>query len=534
MIALWIGIMLILLVPLNTPFNSYDEGAEVTHATRILQGDVPYRDLWTMYPPGQLYAIAALFKVFGTSLLVSRGYDTLVRLCIVVLVFLIARTIATRRSAASAALLAGLLLSSARFYSTPIFPAMALGLLAVFFTLQFIRTGQWKLLLLSGITIGIASVFRWDVGIYTLLSAIASVVGLHGTRDTHEPVTRHMRASALADLSTLTAATAFVVAAWVSAMGLSCGFGELWKQMVQFPLSGFHETRWKPYPGPFSPLVLMLNPNGIGLQMFASESIKWAVFYLPIVTFAAGIFHSLGLKREARVFLATPHIGMIPVVLFGMLLFVQSLNRFDYIHVIPSSIIAVLVGFLCVYRNDTLQQYRGSRVPNRTLLASIVVLYGIMSAGILVQTIGQYPPLRSASTNPIAAGVSLPSDQEFAVEFVRKRTSRGEAIFVCNRRHDKILFNDIGFYFLCDRPNASRYYELHPGVVTTLTVQQEIVRDILSHHVTWIVLVTTPESREPNSSARSSGIHYLDEFIRSAYTPVAEFGNYTILTRAIP
>ena len=47
-------VLLVLIIPLKTPFRSYDERFAVFNATReILNGNVPYKDFWTIYPPGQ-------------------------------------------------------------------------------------------------------------------------------------------------------------------------------------------------------------------------------------------------------------------------------------------------------------------------------------------------------------------------------------------------------------------------------------------------------------------------------------------------
>ncbi|RYY10063.1 MAG: hypothetical protein EON55_17075, partial [Alphaproteobacteria bacterium] len=48
------GVAVLLLVPLRTPVNVYDEGNLLVAAQRLLGGDVPYRDFWGVYPPGQL------------------------------------------------------------------------------------------------------------------------------------------------------------------------------------------------------------------------------------------------------------------------------------------------------------------------------------------------------------------------------------------------------------------------------------------------------------------------------------------------
>jgi len=59
--------------------NVYDEGLIVFGAQRVLEGDIPYRDFWTLYAPGQFYAVAGLFKLFGSSVLVERLWDAAVR-----------------------------------------------------------------------------------------------------------------------------------------------------------------------------------------------------------------------------------------------------------------------------------------------------------------------------------------------------------------------------------------------------------------------------------------------------------------------
>src|SRR5690349_8050457 len=51
----------------------YDEGILLQGAVRILQGQVPYRDFFSFYTPGGYYLYAALFKVFGTSIVVARA-----------------------------------------------------------------------------------------------------------------------------------------------------------------------------------------------------------------------------------------------------------------------------------------------------------------------------------------------------------------------------------------------------------------------------------------------------------------------------
>jgi len=66
-VTLALGALAYIALGVNRGFSIYDEGIPVVvAATRILDGDRPYRDFWVIYPPGQLYLVAAFFKVFGS------------------------------------------------------------------------------------------------------------------------------------------------------------------------------------------------------------------------------------------------------------------------------------------------------------------------------------------------------------------------------------------------------------------------------------------------------------------------------------
>src|SRR5262245_48132784 len=66
------------------------EGIPAVGAQRILHGELPYRDFWTMYAPGSFYLLAALFKLFGSHLTVARAGGDLIVSLAAPLVFLMA------------------------------------------------------------------------------------------------------------------------------------------------------------------------------------------------------------------------------------------------------------------------------------------------------------------------------------------------------------------------------------------------------------------------------------------------------------
>jgi hypothetical protein len=55
--------------------NPYDEGIVLTGALRTLSGDIPHRDYYSTYGPGQNDVLAVLFVIFGKSLLVARLFS---------------------------------------------------------------------------------------------------------------------------------------------------------------------------------------------------------------------------------------------------------------------------------------------------------------------------------------------------------------------------------------------------------------------------------------------------------------------------
>src|SRR4051794_31997218 len=80
------------LIDINRGMNRFDEGVPVYGASRILNGDVPYRDFWmTGYGPGESYVLALLFRLFGPSIYVERLWDIAVRLAIGLVFYLIMR-----------------------------------------------------------------------------------------------------------------------------------------------------------------------------------------------------------------------------------------------------------------------------------------------------------------------------------------------------------------------------------------------------------------------------------------------------------
>jgi hypothetical protein len=216
------------------------------------------------------------------------------------------------------------------------------------------------------------------------------------------------------------------------------------------------------------------------------------------------------------------------LIIFGVLLMLQAFSRPDKIHFLPTSLITFIIfGYVLSSISDDSRGLR-THITTVLIMVTFVFIYFYSPLKTTIEYVKKYRPLIRYSELEKAAGVFVPKDQEQAVNFIANHSETREPIYVGNSRHDLILENDIGFYYLADRPSASFYHMLEPALATTAPVQQHIITDLISKNVAWIVLVEMPISNEDNLSSVSSGVRVLDDWIKDNYKKEALFGRYEI------
>lgn len=92
-----------------------DEGILLQGAQRILAGQVLYRDFFSFYTPGSYYALALLFKIFGSSLVVARTALALSGAMLSSITYLLARRGCSQAIALTMAVLTTLITLPYRF-----------------------------------------------------------------------------------------------------------------------------------------------------------------------------------------------------------------------------------------------------------------------------------------------------------------------------------------------------------------------------------------------------------------------------------
>ena len=149
-----------------------DEGYLLGGVSRILDGQVPYRDFHHTYAPGRYYLVAALFRVAGENLLTVRVLLLVMRGAIVLLSWFAARPLLPRWGAAAFA--AMMLVAPGPWHKS----FFHFFLLANIITLaSMARPGaSARHAVAAGITAGVTLLFRQDLGAAALAAGGALVL----------------------------------------------------------------------------------------------------------------------------------------------------------------------------------------------------------------------------------------------------------------------------------------------------------------------------------------------------------------------
>jgi hypothetical protein len=497
--ALFAGAALLSAVTMLDGIQPNDEGLMLQAAARIAAGEVPYRDFWWFYPPGQPLLLGGLWHVLGPSLLEWR----VLRVLCDATVALLAWRLALRGGAPPrAALAAWLAVALAMAYPSgphpyPLTLVLCLAALLVFEDRP----------LLAGVLAGAAAFWRLEFAAYLILGILVACAVARAPQ----------RAGRFAGAAALTG-----VVLYTPIVALA-GVGRSWDLLIDYPLTDFSAYQSLPFPlnydGP-------LNTGSIG--GFLSDSAEnLLLFYLPLVLvigLAAGLVAlARTSSREAAWRLA--------VAIFAIGMGHYLITRPDVFHTAPLAVMAsVLVAW-------ALGSLASASVAGRALalVAVAVLAYAIVEGADRrwLELRRDYAPLALAPADGVRVPKGERADLERAVAALQARVPRGSPTYVATRRADRVTSGYPLLYVLADRPNVSRYDIEAPGVVTSLAVQREIVEDLERARPAAVVRDISPitAAAEPNESGRSSGVRLLDEYLGRAYEPAARYGRFVVLAR---
>lgn len=526
--------------------NVYDEGLMVYGATRILHGDIPYRDFRAVYAPAQFYVLAATFKIFGTSIVVERMLAIVMQSFLGVCVYLLAKKLVPQRFALISWVLfvLGTCLSFGILIAYSMTPALIFALLSCLCLTNYVSVSQhgYKGLLLAGILAGMATLFRHDFGFYTFISGIIVVFAFTYKKfegpEKAKAIKKRIMPALFACLR-YAAGTGMILLPVCIFFISSCSTDILITDFILFPLKIYPKVRSVPYPYPKIIAFIQFMKGNIPLRTYVYYMLYVFSSYIPIVILAATTALLITRMRRGNRFTEKEWI-VILCLLMGATFFNYARVRPDFWHFLPFQLPAIVLfpwlfqGITQEAENRFHRKHQGIIWKVALLLAMLFVSCPVSSklhnAIYLIK--GRLHPLNLER----AHGIYLFTESEAlnlerAVNYIKDHVPPGERIFVGNSRHDQIFVNDIMFYFLSDRHSVTRYHHFDPGVQTTRVVQQKMIDEIRERAVNYVVLWLDMPSQEPNESNKSSGVHDLDNFIRQNYEAVAQFGPYLILRR---
>ncbi len=467
----------------------HDEGLVLAAADRVAGGQVPYRDFWWNYGPGQAYLLGGLTAVTGPSLLAWR----IVRLVLdAVVVVLVARLV--DRAARSethpvgsngrlprpglAPVAAGLAAAGALAWPTgpgPGPPALALALTA----LLVAGRGQGAR---TGALTGAAALWRPEIGVLALIGVV--VAGAPARR-------------------AVPAAAAVVAAGYLTFLLLAPG------ELVDQTLGFLRIQDLQRLPFPFAVGDAFPDPN----------KVLEAAFPALLVAAAAGAAAWLLWRRRH----AGPEAwALLPLLLGGLS---YLLARADEFHLLPLALaVVVLAGRMLATDPD-----------RRVRLAAAAVLLVVMAHGVERQAgrllhSGDLVRLGGPAAGGVRADAAFARGSAFVARTVRAVPG---PVLVAPPRYSRVRFGAPLLNVLLQRPNPSRYDVVQPGVVTAKDVQQEIAASLIRTRTPWVVRWVAPAARidEPNGGGRLRGATVLDRVIARDYREVARDPSFVVLLR---
>jgi hypothetical protein len=483
--ASWIGI------------NYYDEGVVAYGAQSVLQGRLPYRDFWTLYGPGQFYLVALFFSIFGDSFDVFRAVGVLVFIFLMLYTGGIVSRLTHRSGLPAVFMLLVFFAVAAGFkiLGTSVTTFLALVVASIFYCLddvmehgRFIRVAS---------LLGISAWFRPDAAaINFVVIALSLLFSCYCVPAIGLDKRKVFKFLVLVLAVSMLPYVLLLIAVPPSSM---------YSMLVDFPLFGFSASRKLDYPG---------------------LAIRNAGFYIPWLVFLCMPLLILHRVKERNFILM-----VLALCALGLILMLRIVVRADFVHlasVIP--VLAILFSIQIYMLDDRLVSWQ-KKVAIGGLLA--LLLFALWLPLKTLANLLYHIPDTEITFIATPNGAKIPFIKrdlplEQLIDFVNKNIPEHESLFVGNQAHDKVFVNEVLLYFLLDRPDATRYPELHPGITDRIDVQQEIIGDIQKNNVQWVILATHP-SAEPNLSQYGEGSTLLDQYLAENFEAVKTFDRYVVL-----
>jgi hypothetical protein len=447
-----------------------DEGYLLLQAVDMLGGKVLYRDMDSFVAPGVWFLLAGWFALVEPSVMASR---LLALGCFGATALVLHRCVRfVGGSGAAAGAVAALLV-----FCVWAFPAWTFSFYSpysvLFGLLALERLMAWRAgerrrdVLLAGVALGLAVVFKQNYGAFASAAALLGVLAVRSER--RAPLGPALRA-ALADALLLALGGALVVLPLVAYFQAVGGLAAATESLVLHPFRGFlgrHDIAYLPLSELFDKRY-MAGSGRLTYGAFAFthtafrydwpaalvrgiELLHVLLYWLPLGFLAAGAALALSARDAQRRFDA----GLLAFVAMAAFVFVGVLPRADFNHLMnvlqPVIGVAALVCARAVARAR--RQPRGAFALAAALAGAGLFFYAGVAAYWYVDLLRTLDSKLEQRRGGVLVSQLEQRVLDFEIDAIRERTAPGEAVLTLPAGS---MFN-----FLAERPMPSRYYNLY-------------------------------------------------------------------------
>jgi hypothetical protein len=476
-----VGYALPLRALLHAPGAAMEEGFMLVFPDRVLHGAVANKDFLYLYGPGSLWSLAAIYKVFGTHLLVERlaGLAQLVGMATAT--GLLVRWWGRWVAVAAVILNVIFVMPSLQLIAIPWTGGAALGLGALCAWLQARhdlgadarRAARWATA--GGVLAGLAMLFRIDLGLAIALGGGAALWGLSGR------IVRRALIGAAIGLAPYVVQVA------------TAGVGNVWRGMIVDPMIHLRSARHLPVPPDPGHLVGVARVIAAVDRSWplprlspAQQLFAWFLL-LSLLTVALVALGAVLVRRDTDSFRARV---LLAGALFGLGIFPQAVQRADSAHLAWVS--GVVIALVPAALAEVAQLWRPAWRPSMVGLVAGLAVIAVVALLLPTYTARRYIGAVQDSVHlPKSIAIKnsgrswyVGNDPSFAqsinslLRTVEREVKPGSRVIVGNTDMRRVPYNDTFLYYLLpDYVPGTGSMEFEPGITnrngTPLTQDME-------------------------------------------------------------
>lgn len=377
----------------------------------------------------------------------------------------------------------------------PVYPAILLCYLAVYFFLCHMEKDDKLSLTYSAMLITISSLFRHDLAGFTAITILTALLirSILRGKKTWVFVGCYVASYLIIGLPIIV----FVF--------INIDLKELVSQLILIPAEIMKKYRWLPYPN------------------ISFKNIVYFIF--PLVLLAGFMISFLRICKDK----ASDNFkyGIFVISLTGILFFNQLRVRSDIYHLLPVALNSIiLIPILWWLFSDKITiELRW--VKNSIFIVILSIIFIIPIHEKLRSISKEYFQISKRSGLKRAGYSRIPDNLEKVVSYIQNNTTKNETIYVGVKNHDQFIVNYPAIYYLSARNYPTRFHQFDPGVSNTLSAQKHIVNE-LEISSTRKLILTQSYWYEPNDTRIDMKIDILDGYIKKYYEFEAEFGIFEV------